>query len=552
MFDHTTTMPCSSRRQQTTKASLLSTLMTKARANTAALFRFLYDKDHLENEEHDTNDDNNNLVLFGGFLEMDKDGDEAASASASIPTTEFLFTTSSGSGTTTPNRGTMVQVPLPAPKPKKRRTKYPRRNQRESLWWTRFLAPAQRADLLLFPNGRLAAQFRKLFHTPYDVYLDLMNLATERWWEEWSDEKRCRAGKLVSSLDLKLLGALFVLAQGVTHFVCSTCSNLSEEVHRSFFQKWIRQMSSIKDEFIFMPHDDFAFQKVTEEYEARGLPGCIGSVDCVHIGWDRCPTQYKNMYSGKEGYPSVAYEVICTCRKFIQSVSCGHPGTRNDKHIAKTDPSVMQLLESNGWLNSKAWHTIGPHGTRRTFFGAYLICDGGYHAWPCLMSPSKKGMPDSPEMRWTKNLESIRKDIEGVFGILKIRFRFLKNFNNLRTQSSIDNAFVTCCMLHNMILRSDGYLDDNLPPYPGGLEESLARKFGRNRWNGVDGLWIRDEDDQPTTEFNNHIENALLPPLVALPTPRFFSEADKKALKERHRRVKNALVEHFEYGAGNN
>jgi hypothetical protein len=49
-----------------------------------------------------------------------------------------------------------------------------------------------------------------------------------------------------------------------------------------------------------------------------------------------------------------------------------------------------------------------------------------------------------------------------------------------------------------MILRSDGYLDENLAPYPGGLEESLAKKFGRNRWNGVHGLSLRDEDD--TTE----------------------------------------------------
>ena len=76
------------------------------------------------------------------------------------------------------------------------------------MWWTRFLAPAQRDELLLDTNGRLAKQFRKLFHTPYDVFLDLMNLAKERWWQEWNEDNRCRrAGKLVSSLDLKILGA---------------------------------------------------------------------------------------------------------------------------------------------------------------------------------------------------------------------------------------------------------------------------------------------------------------------------------------------------------
>jgi hypothetical protein len=404
MFDHNTMRPW-----QRTKVSLLSTLMTEARAKTAALLRLLYDKNDVLQIEDEEDDHNGNNFFFDDVLEIKE------AAAPSLPAFILAHTPSFS--------------PL---KYRKKRKKFPRGNQRESIWWTRFLAPAQRDELLLSPNGRLSTQFRKLFHTPYDVFLDLINLATERWWQGWTEGNRCHAGKLVSSLHLKILGALFVLAQGVTHLVCSTCSNLSEEVHRSFFHKWIWGMASIKDEFIFMPHDDYTLQRVTEEYAARGLPGCIGSVDCVHIRWDRCPTQYKNMYSGKEGYPSVAYEVICTCRKFIQSVSCGHPRTRNDKHIAKTDHLIMQLLDNNGWLNSKAWHTIGPNG-KRTFFGAYLICDGGYHAWPCLMSPSTKGLPDSPEMRWTKNLESVRKDIEGVFGILKIRFRFLKNFNFLRT-----------------------------------------------------------------------------------------------------------------------
>ena len=333
-----------------TNVSFLSSLLTDARAKSASLFRFLYlDKDDvLESDDDDDDVGNNNHYV--DLWEME----DVAPLVADLPT---------------------VQQPLPRPpppaprrKPKKKRTKYPRRIQRDSIWWTRFLAPAQRAELLQIPNGRLAKQFRKLFHAPYAVFLDLMSIATERWWPDWTEENRCRAGKLVSSLDLKILGSLFVLAQGVTHYVCSTCSNVSEEVHRSFFHQWLRHMSSIKDEFIFMPYDDLTYHKVSDDYAARGLPGCVGSVDCVHIGWDRCPTQYKNMYTGKEGYPSVAYEVICTCRKFIQSVSCGHPGTRNDKHIVKTDVSVMQLMESNGWLNAKkAWHSLGANG-KNSFF----------------------------------------------------------------------------------------------------------------------------------------------------------------------------------------
>ena len=183
------------------------------------------------------------------------------------------------------------------------------------------------------------------------------------------------------------------------------------------------------------------------------------------------------MYTGKECFPSVAYEVICTARKFIQSVSVGHPGSRNNKHIVKTDKTVLDLLEGNGWLNSRAWRCVGANNTTMTFVGVYLICDGGYHKWPCLVSPVKHGAPGSPTMKWRCKIESVRKYIEGVFGILKRRFKFLKNFNNLHNQGAIDNAFVCCAMLHNMMLKADGYLDENLPPFSGGVEERLPKSL---------------------------------------------------------------------------
>ena len=362
-----------------------------------------------------------------------------------------------------------------------------------------------------------------------------MNIARERWWRDWTPEKVDASGRLVSDLELKVLGVLFILGNGNTHYFVSTQTNMSEEVHRTFFHAWIDHMASIKGEFIYMPHDEESFAKVVGEYSARGLPGCVGSVDCVHIGWDKCPSaQYLNMFKGKEGFPSIAYEVICTSRKFIQSVSVGHPGSRNDKHIVRTDESVMELLEGNGWLNSKAWRTIGPNGRTKVFVGVYLICDGGYHRWPCLISPVKAGIAGSPVMKWSAKLESVRKDIEGVFGILKIRFRFLKNFNNLHQQSAIDNTFTTCCMLHNMLLKADGFLADNLAPFPGGLEEALAKKFNGN-WNGNDGLWQRLDDD--TVDEVMERDNC-----------RRESPATKKTLALSWSKVTEALIDHHQFG----
>ncbi len=110
----------------------------------------------------------------------------------------------------------------------------------------------------------------------------------------------------------------------------------------------------------------------------------------------------------------------------------------------------------------------------------------------------KKQLPHSPVMVFSKKVESVRKEIEGVCGILKVRFRFRKTFSLLRRQDFIDNnAFVTCCILHNILLRHDGYLAENLTPYPGGLEEALVKHHGEIRWNhGTEGMWVCNRSDQ--------------------------------------------------------
>jgi hypothetical protein len=389
------------------------------------------------------------------------------------------------------------------PHTKRMRIYHQRPLKTESNWWRRFLTPEKRHLYVSEPNGRESVFFRQMFRVPYRIFHEhLLPLAISRWWPTWRPDKTDVYSKPVADLELKLLGALFTLGTAATHYVVSTNTNISGEVHRTFFNEWIKHMASIKEEYIYMPRDMVEYNTVVGEYTEMGLPGCVGSVDCVHIGWDMCPTQQQNMYKGKEGYPSIAYEVICTSRKFIQSVSGGHPGSRNDKHIVRTDETVMSLLYGNGWLQSQSWDCIvDATGKRKVFYGVYLICDGGYHRWPCFLYPIKSGVAGSPTGNFSAMLESVRKDIEGCFGILKKRFAFLKVFNRMHSQMSIDHAFVTCCIIHNILLRDDGFLDLDLPDLPNGVRARLKRREKEGNDRG-DGMWTRgncmDEDGDTT------------------------------------------------------
>jgi hypothetical protein len=57
-----------------------------------------------------------------------------------------------------------------------------------------------------------------------------------------------------------------------------------------------------------------------------------------------------------------------------------------------------------------------------------------------------------PEILWSEWGESVRKDVECFFGILKARFWF--------SAETIQDAFRCCAILHKMLLAYDGYLDE--------------------------------------------------------------------------------------------
>jgi hypothetical protein len=76
-----------------------------------------------------------------------------------------------------------------------------------------------------------------------------------------------------------------------------------------------------------------------------------------------------------------------------------------------------------------------------------------------MMFSIKSGAAGSPMLKWGRNVESIRKDIECVFGSLKKKLYYLKQFNWSQKQSTIDNPFKTYCIIHNLLLEHNGWLD---------------------------------------------------------------------------------------------
>ena len=161
------------------------------------------------------------------------------------------------------------------------------------------------------------------------------------------------------------------------------------------------------------------------------------------------PSGCYNRCKGMEGYPSVCFEVITGYYCQVLGVSSVHFGTRNDQHIVRTDETVN--LVCTGWYKNVKWNCVDEFGNDQEDCGIYLISDGSYLRWPQLVCPYKHEGVSTRKGYFSLHVESIHKDVECAFGILR-RWKILNCGICFRDISVAEDIFVGCCILHNNML----------------------------------------------------------------------------------------------------
>ncbi len=171
----------------------------------------------------------------------------------------------------------------------------------------------------------------------------------------------------------------------------------------------------------------------------------------VHIWWDKCLTSLVNPYTGKERYPTIAYEMTCSHDGKILYCTLGFYGSQNDKSIIRFDGLASKLRA--GKCSHVQFKLFDDNDNVR--HDPYVLDDGGCHRWHRTISSCRLNV-DPDFIAWRKRLESMMKDIEYVFGILKGRFRILKLPLMYHKKEEIDNIVHFCAALLNMLREWDG------------------------------------------------------------------------------------------------
>jgi hypothetical protein len=309
----------------------------------------------------------------------------------------------------------------------------------------------QHPDVMV-PGTMRYKRFRRRFRIPGPLFRDcLMPLVRSR--NVFKSKYQSQ-----TPLEIKTLVALRILARGSCCDDIAELSGCGESSCNAYFHQFVNGMSAtdVFDDFV-RPPTGVKLAKVMDEYSRLGFPGAVGSIDCTHIFWDRCPQRDQNLARGKDKYPSVTFEVVVDHRGHIHSCTDAFLGTYHDAVVVVNDPYAKDI--AGGRYRDVEYSLFTEKGELRTFRGGYLISDAGYTNCWIFVQPNHRAH-DERSVYWSEHLESVRKDVERVFGILKRRFFFLSHRVQYHRGTTIGAAMKTCCVLHNMLLEYDEHCND--------------------------------------------------------------------------------------------
>ena len=120
-------------------------------------------------------------------------------------------------------------------------------------------------------------------------------------------------------------------------------------------------------------------QRILSINGARGFPGMLGSIDCMHWTWKNCPKGWAGQFQGKSGSPTLVLEAVASQDTWIWHSFFGVSGKSNDLTIVQRSPVFDDLL------NGTAPHvefTVNGH----QYTMPYYLTDGIYPAWSTFVS----------------------------------------------------------------------------------------------------------------------------------------------------------------------
>uniref|UniRef100_A0A453LXJ5 DDE Tnp4 domain-containing protein n=1 Tax=Aegilops tauschii subsp. strangulata TaxID=200361 RepID=A0A453LXJ5_AEGTS len=153
--------------------------------------------------------------------------------------------------------------------------------------------------------------------------------------------------------------------------------------------------------------------------EARGFPGMLGSIDCMHCQWKNRPNGLRGMYQGHTRETTIILEAVASHDLWIWHAFFGMPGSHNDINVLQRSLVFRRLCNGESLPCN---YTING----RDYNMGYYLANGIYPQWAAFVKTISEPHSNKQSLFATMQ-EAARKDVERAFGVLQARWGIVRS-----------------------------------------------------------------------------------------------------------------------------
>ncbi|BAF28163.1 protein ALP1-like [Oryza sativa Japonica Group] len=189
-------------------------------------------------------------------------------------------------------------------------------------------------------------------------------------------------------------------------------------------------------------------QHILQMNEARGFPGMLGSIGCMHWEWKNCPVIWRRHLTHTDhGATTMILEAVASNDSWIWHAFFGAIGSNNEITILGQPQLFTELLKG------QAAH-VQFSVNRRQYNTGYYLADGIYPEGNVFVKTVTLPQSEKDQL-FARHQEGARKDVQEAFGLLQSRFAIVRGPTRFFQQETLVKIMQACIILHNMTVEDE-------------------------------------------------------------------------------------------------
>ena len=151
--------------------------------------------------------------------------------------------------------------------------------------------------------------------------------------DDYFRQKPNAVGALGGSPIQKSIATVRMLAYGVSADFLDDYVRLGESTIIECLKHFVKAVVEVfSEQYLRAPNVEDTARLMAINH-ARGWSGMLGSIDCMHWKWDKCPTAWRGAYTGHKDGSTMILEAVASQDLWIWHAFFGLPGSLNDVNV---------------------------------------------------------------------------------------------------------------------------------------------------------------------------------------------------------------------------